>query len=315
MKFDWLSRQLPLLAVICSAPLFAAPLQDYFKPAPNKTGACAMRNIDFVYMINLDQRPEKFSRSSQQLILYGVFPYRFSAVNGWELPLETVLDVGVQYQRWMSLDKLGTCYFFGADGEEQREHGELQEEGMTYFCHCMTRGAIGIALSHLSVLQDAYDSGYETIWVMEDDIEILENIDVLPDLIDQLDVLVGKGEWDILFTDRDTRNDDGISIPCASFAARPNYKPSDPARFAEKVEISSEIRQIGARYGAYSMIVRRSGMKKILDFLKTYQIFLPFDMEFTQPDDIHLYGLTRDVVSIRPGSPSDNGCPNYLERK
>ncbi|MFI5334690.1 MAG: hypothetical protein ACHQT8_05960 [Chlamydiales bacterium] len=30
-------------------------------------------------------------------------------------------------------------------------------------------------LSHLSILQDAFDSGYETIWVMEDDIEVVRN--------------------------------------------------------------------------------------------------------------------------------------------
>lgn len=30
-------------------------------------------------------------------------------------------------------------------------------------------------LSHLSVLKDALDSGYETIWVMEDDIHIIQD--------------------------------------------------------------------------------------------------------------------------------------------
>ena len=62
------------------------------------------------------------------------------------------------------------------------------------------------------------------------------------------------------------------------------------------------------------MIVRRSGMKKILDFLKTYKIFLPFDMEFVQPDNIITYTLGYDVVSTKPNSPSDNGGANYKKR-
>jgi acetolactate synthase-1/2/3 large subunit len=40
-------------------------------------------------------------------------------------------------------------------------------------------GAIGIALSHLSILQDAYDSGYETVWVMEDDVDIMQKVNKL----------------------------------------------------------------------------------------------------------------------------------------
>jgi len=51
----------------------------------------------------------------------------------------------------------------------------------------MSRGAIGIILSHLSVLQDAYDAGYETIWVMEDDIELLGNPHSVSDLISELE--------------------------------------------------------------------------------------------------------------------------------
>ena len=35
------------------------------------------------------------------------------------------------------------------------------DEKKTYFTLGMSRGAIGIILSHLSILQDAYDSGYK----------------------------------------------------------------------------------------------------------------------------------------------------------
>jgi hypothetical protein len=149
---------------------------------------------------------------------------------------------------------------------------------------------------------------------MEDDVEVIRNPHVLSELIDKLDALVGKNEWDVLFTDRDTKNREGKNIPCSSYAWRPNYTPADPGKFAEKQNISPDFRRIGSRYGAYSMIVRRSGMKKILDFLKSHQIFLPYDMEYTLPPSIRLYTVQDDVVSTQIKAISDNGAPNYLNR-
>ncbi len=250
-----------------------ADVQDYFKKVPDKSGFHQMKNIDFIYTINLDQRPEKFATCTKQLNVYGIYPCRFSAVNGWELSLETINDLGVKYAPWMTNGQWSTWYPIEGDGKPQ--HEIVHEIGRTYFCHCMARGPIGIVLSHLSVLQDAYDSGYETIWVMEDDIEIIRNPHILSNLIEQLDSLVGKEGWDILFTDRDTKNNNGQYVPCTSYAWRPNFAPTDPYRFGKTREVSADLRQIGARYGAYSMIVRRSGMKKLLHFFKKYDVFPP----------------------------------------
>ena len=103
-------------------------------------------------------------------------------------------------------------------------------------------------------------------------------------------------------------------MACYGYAKRPNYHPKFPQRFSRRVDISPEFRAIGSRYGAYSMIVNRSGMKKLLDFFKNYQIFLPYDMEFFLPDDMKMFTVRDDVVSTKPGSPSDNGGPNYLNK-
>ena len=89
----------------------------------------------------------------------------------------------------MKIDHMGTCYLLDDSGPQ---HEMVQQLGRTYFCHCMSRGAIGIVLSHLSVLQDAYDSGYETIWVIEDDIQVIQDPRLLSSLIDELDATVGK---------------------------------------------------------------------------------------------------------------------------
>lgn len=300
-------------------------LSPFLKKAEGKSEGHSIRNIDFIYMLNLDERPEKWNASINQLALYGISPYRFSAVNGWKLPFETIDQVGVKLAPKMKKGFWGTVYRLkGENGaEDPSQEGycrsmrpfdgsfvwhqeKIGQIGQTYFSHCLSRGAIGIVLSHLSILQDAYDSGYETIWVMEDDIAVLQDPRTLSDSIEQLDALIGKEGWDILFTDPDSKNNEGIAVPCYSYAQRPNFTPANPYHFLEREEISSHFRKIGARYGAYSMIIRRSGMKKIIDFLNEYHVFLPYDMEYTLPPKIKLYTLLQEVVSTQPGSPSDN---------
>lgn len=301
-----------IIALLLFFTTLTAGVQDHFKVV-QKTPGHSMRNIDFIYVLNLDKRPEKFARCKEQLAPYGIDPFRFSAVNGWEdLSLETINDVGVIYESWMPKEMWGTYYPLNGDGTGQ--HEIMHVVGKNYFSHCMSKGAIAINLSHLSILQDAYDSGYETIWVMEDDIDVVKNPHDLSTYIDQMDTLVGRGRWDILFTDPDTKNNENIRVPCRYFAPRPNYSPSHPKMAHVNKPISPQIRQIGARFGAYSMIIRRSGMKKILDFLKTYKIFFPYDMEYCLPNDIKLYTMMFDVVSTKPNSPSDNGEPGYLKR-
>lgn len=315
MKEIWnlpsLIRYFKLLGILLLAfyvPLYSE-LQDYLKKPGPKTDRHKIRNIDFIYMINLDERPEKFAGTLNRFQPYGIEPFRFSAVNGWKLPLETINDVGVKYGYWLTGDKMGTYYL--PDGDGTPKHELVQKPGKNYFSHCMSRGAIGIVLSHISVLRDAYDSGYQTIWVMEDDVEILQNPHILSDLIDKLDALVGENGWDILFTDKDTRNKHGQYVPCTAFAWRPNFAPADPTRFEKREQISPDFRKVGARFGAYSMIIRRSGMKKLLDFFENYQVFLPFDIDYTQPPQIQLYTVLNDIVIPWCDAPTDNGAPNY----
>lgn len=301
-------RMLIILLSFFTINSLSAGIENYYRPLFDKSCDHQLKNIDFIYMINLDQRPEKYAHSLDELAPYGIVPYRFSAVNGWEISLEVLNEVGVKYEPWMKQGLMGTCYLPEDAGEPR--HEVMQIIGRNYFCHCMSRGAIGIALSHLSILKDAYDSGYETIWVMEDDIEVIRDPNVLPGLIDKLDEVVGKEGWDFLFTDFDTKSQSGEYVPCLGYAQRPNFNPLNPYRSTERVDVSPEFRKVGARYGAYSVIVRRSGMKKMLDFVEG-GIFLPYDMEYTLPNDIRMYTVREDIVSTQPRALSDNGAPNY----
>lgn len=298
------------LLMICSLSTLYADFQDHLKPALNKGGHHGIRNVDFIYLINLDERPEKLARSMSQLAPYGIHPYRFSAVNGWKLTLDSINDLGVVYEPWMRSDLNATYYYF--DDQLQRSDDELcNVPGRTYYCRDTALGTIGIMLSHLSILQDAWDSGYETIWVMEDDIQVLRDPRSVSDLIEELDEVV-HGDWDMLFTDRDGKDGQGNYVPCVSYSPRPNFTPIHPERFQMRRKVGSHFEQVGARYCTTSFIIRRSGMRKLLDFHKQYRLFLPIDMEMTQPEDIRIICVTEDIISNLPGAETDNCAPYYM---
>lgn len=299
-----------------NALLESSSLVRHLKKAEGKEGYHGMRGIDFIYMINLDLRPEKFVQASEQLHRFGIFPYRFSAVNGWKLTLEAVNDVGLKFQPGMT-PLMATTYPFEAKGKPSHEF--MSKYGKTYFCHCIAFGTIGCALSHISVLKDAWDSGYETIWVLEDDIEVLMDPNIISDLIDKLDLLVGRGNWDVLFTDQNYRKALGEYLIASGAAKRPDMDCSLHERTSEKYtlnyKISRDFRKVSARFGTHSMIIRRSGIEKLLNFALEHQIFLPYDMDNYLIPDISRYSFSYDIVSNMFNSLSDNGTPSYEKKQ
>jgi len=286
-----------------------AKTQDHLKKCEAKGLHHTIRNIDFIYMINLDERPEKFEKSRKMLEPFNIIPYRFSAVNGWKLPLEVVNDVGVKYTIGMKKNLMGT--FYPLENKGNPSHEIMHIKNRNYFCHCMSRGAVAIYLSHISIINDAYDSNYNAILVMEDDIEIIKYPHLISDRIDELNAIVGKNGWDILFLDRDTKNKYGHYVECKGFAFMPNFNPGNNKKCLYRKNVSKNIRGIGARYGCYSMLVNRSGMKKIINFSNEHQIFLPIDMTIPLIPGIKLFTVREDIISTRIDAFSDNGGPNY----
>jgi len=92
---------------------------DHLKEIDDKTYGHSFKNIDFIYLINLDQRPEKYEQSISQLHPYGIYPYRFSAVNGWELSLEEINDVGVKFSPGMCGNFRATSYLYNLERHDE----------------------------------------------------------------------------------------------------------------------------------------------------------------------------------------------------
>ncbi len=306
------------LFFLTDTPRLFSDIFQYVKKAEMKEEGQQIKNVDFIYVISLDGRPEKYEMTREQLQKYGITPYRFSAVNGWELSLDQINDIGIKYDpNTMKQNLMGTTYDPEAcRGLDTLYHHEMMSvPGRPYFCHCLSRGCIGILASHISVLWDAWNSNYNTVWIMEDDIQVIQDPRLITKMIRKLDRTVGKDGWNILFTDRDTKDQKGNYVPCLSYAPRPNWNPIDPLRFQKREEVASHFIKVGARYGAHSYIIRRSGIKKILEFFKKYGVFLPYDMEFYLPEGMNLYSLSQDIVSTIPQALSDNGHPGYKDKE
>jgi hypothetical protein len=283
-------------------------IERHFKKAENKAGHHSMPGIDFIYMISLDKRPEKYQRTLEQFAPYGITPYRFSAVNGWELTFQAIDDLGVRYKPGTPYGPISSV-FRHVNGKEIPSFEVINDPSVTYYCHSMSRGAIGCLLSHLSVLQDAYDAGYSTIWVLEDDVQIVLDPRSVTTHIATLDAAAPG--WDIFFTDPDSKHASGQPSICGGIRPRPNFAYQSLGYYVHRTQISTDLMKLGLRFGSYSMIIRRSGIEKLLSYFKTYKLFFPYDMEYFFPPDIKLYASIRDIVTTTAGSLSDNAAPTY----
>jgi GR25 family glycosyltransferase involved in LPS biosynthesis len=250
-----------------------ARIDDYLKKIEDKNTHFQIPSIDFIYLINLDQRKEKLDKCLKQLHQFNIDPYRFSAIYGWELSPQTINDIGYKYAPGMiQRGQLG--FEFPLNGSKPKKILlNDQAYGKVLFQNNITKGALGCFLSHLSVLKDAYEAGYSIIWVIEDDILIKENPHQLTTYIEKLNQLVGDENWDILYTDNCSCKFKENELPL--LVSQP-WRPDRQTSFTHLCKkISEDFVQIEYRLRTHSMIIKRSGIKIILEFFLDKGHFWP----------------------------------------
>jgi hypothetical protein len=147
------------------------------------------------------------------------------------------------------------------------------------------------------------------IWIIEDDIKIVSNPHEISSMITTLNTLAPN--WDVFFTDNEVKGPDEKPVPCMVIRPRPLIHAQSLEYYLLRAPITPDIIKIGMRFGSASMVVRRSGMKKLLDFFKTYKFYFPYDIDYFFVPGINLYTCTRDIVTNIAVGPSDNGKPSY----
>jgi GR25 family glycosyltransferase involved in LPS biosynthesis len=245
-----------------------------------------VKNVDLIYLINLDQRPEKLERTLRQFSSYGIRPNRLSAVYGWSLTNGVFEDVGLKLAPGMNWK--GSIYL--RQNSVQRVF--QPSYGSAIFYPRTTHGLVGCTLSHLSILQNAYEANAKSIWILEDDVTVKADPHSISNYMEKLDALVGNDGWDILYTD-----DLAYFEP---FTPGTVWRPDMPSMnfdpLFERKQIGQDFNQIGGRCQTHSMIVRRSGIRKILEFAKQHGIYLPYDVEIAFVPDIRFFNLKHNIV-------------------
>lgn len=252
------------LHTLCASFLFVssclADWKNHLNFCLDKKENHSIIGVDFIYMINLKDRPDKWEISMNQLAPYGIKPYRFEAINGWTLSNEAKQDLGFSKLPYWIRD-----------------------------------GRLGCLLSHLSVLTDAYNSGYETIWVMEDDICVVRNPLLISNLIRHLDQL--QKDWDILYTDVESKDANGEYLYPRAVFPRPNVIQKSVESYNCYQKINNLFVEVGMRYGCYSMIIRRSGIEKILSYFNEHGFFYPLDNELCHVPNLKQVTLTKEFIT------------------
>ena len=260
-----------------------------------------IQGIDYIYLINLDHRPEKLKNSLDQLKPFGIVPHRFPAIYGWSLSQEDFDDIGMKFLPPMDF-RLDKQVFFrlASDQKDVRDSLDASCYGKTCVHQGTSAGSLGGSLSHLSCLQDGLDQGYETILVLEDDCTLRNNPQNLSSYIRQLNTYVGKEKWDVLYTD-----DDHFF---SSYGKHKMYlRPDRPdvEHVYEHTPVGTEFFKIGGRWQLHSVIYQRSGMEKILNYIKKFGLFHTLDVEVNYAPTIQMYNLRCGLIHGQNRTVSD----------
>lgn len=240
-------------------------IQNYFTKI-DSVSESNLKFVDCIYVLNLAERESKWKNTCEQLQNHPIAFNRFVGINGWKI----------------SKDRLNTFW---------------QEQGYLSRNYPLVPGKIGCILSHLSIIQDGYDRGFNAIWILQDDIEVFGDLTEIDTYIQEINEL--DSEWGLLFTDLDMRQYLDPTKPLRALALGPRGKSAKHSLnwFIQRNNLSDTFQEIRLRYGFHSVVISRKGMKLILDYFKHVKLLEPFDIDIHFIPGLHKYGLRKPLVS------------------
>ena len=265
----------PIIALVLmqlfTGSLSARCLEDYFVPISLQHSSSCLEKIDCIYVINLNYLLDKWEESRQSFESFGLYSNRVEAINGWELSVEEKQELCGNYP--------------------------LRMRG----------GHMGCLLSHLSVLRDAKERGFKTIWVCEDDLAFVENPKQVSSLLAKLEAI--DQEWDIFYTDPETKDAKGGCLPSLGSDFRPDEMHLPLSYYLQKIVVAKDILRIYQRFGAYSMCISQRGIDKILKYFLSRSLWTAYDVDLHYVPGLREYCSAKDIVTINFLKPSDTYNP------
>lgn len=203
--------------------------------------------IDKVYVINLRDNKDRLDLFNKYAIKNNIEYERFEAINGKEL---------------------------------ESNHPDI----LKYFTidNNLSKGAIGCALSHIKIWEDAYKNNYENIMIFEDDAIIFDNFwDNLQNTYNYL-----PDKWDILYLD--------IMI---------GY-----LRKIDKYYISRLVYKEHKNVGMVGYIINKNMINKIISqFNNNYKLNMPIDMYIRNLNNNSFYITEPNLITFPNNLSTING--------
>lgn len=322
-------RQMLFLFLLLAPSLKGLDRKDFLQSFPYTPPQIAIEGVGDLFIINLDKRPCKYLSCLSECARYGILPKRFPAIDGKALSHEYIENLGVILQPYMKKGPITLNPIL-----QEKKKANFSDVGHPCFFYRLSAGGVGCYLSHITLAKHLLESCHPALWVLEDDFIFLKDPRHISQKIQQLTFLVGEENWDILFTDDehyfsaegdyDFYRPDGVCILEDFFiensesllqSKRPESFSSDvlkleKAHFLKWSNINKkgficskypdlfpEFRRISGRFMIHSMILKRSGAEKILNFFSSRGMFLPYDDELAFIPGLKMYNLKNPITS------------------
>lgn len=245
-----------------AASLSARIPHDNLRRVEERAASSGIKTVDCIYVINLDERPERWERARETFRREGLHPTRLPGINGWKL------------SKW----------------QQRRLQGWLKYDPFN------NPGRMGCALSHLSAWRDGLEQGYNTIWVAEDDVVFAQSGKMLEALLKRLEEI--DPEWDVLYTDRNTKDWQGHEVTNKPpTCAHPNVKTRPASEFLRREAVSEEFERLWSRWGTYSMLISQRGLQKLVTYHWKMPLWTRIDVSIHHVPGLRQYATRMDFVT------------------
>ncbi len=219
------------------------------------------RKIQHVYVVNMKNNPDRYKKISSELNSEGIKFSRFNAIDGYNLKI---------------ISKSGEIF----TGKDLKSGKAKLKMGEKYKVYCpnvvmnyryipkmyyapLVAGEFGCYCSHLEIMHDVIEKGYNAVLILEDDAEIYKGVAQKIKKLEQY--LPDVKKWDIIYT--------GLSMRKNSYGYFRKFQPV--IRNPEIKRITKFPLKI---WGTYSFIINYSGATKILSEIESSGIYDPIDL-------------------------------------
>lgn len=206
------------------------PFESALKEAKGKDKEShKMSGIDFIYVITA-KKCHRFNDFKRSFAKYGVNPYRFTAFSPSSISSDTMHRTCLRGSR--RLRRVTAQKMVVKKGKFILKKRKMLDRSSGYIHSKMQIKKLASALSHISIIKDALESGYENIWIMDSGTELRCDPNILSNYIVRANKEIP--DWTSIYTDYSERDSGDYVEPIMKFYWRPDIDFLDPEEYLQR---------------------------------------------------------------------------------